>query len=264
MTGTHTTVAEPRPPAKGRTGLDPRTPRETLMPLDESGRVIDVAAGFTRMFMSQGEVADRIDVSRNHIGRLLRSGLFPTPDVWIARYLNGWDEQRIIEFTQAAGIIDEHGNRIINPETGKPVNPTDGAPGRVNKLRDLVSEHYNQTPRLYLGTTLIAALYQQDPAAVYTTRGRAKFIPADVVVSTRFGWAEERAIEFGYQAAKYKTTNRVDEWVLERTTHYQLPAATWAVDRAIELGPDMVRLLVGALKTAEHPVPRKLTKAAQE
>ncbi|RZF02935.1 helix-turn-helix domain-containing protein [Streptomyces albidoflavus] len=226
--------------------------------------ITDVAPGQTRMYMSQGEVAERIGLSRNGVGRLLNQGHFATPDVWIARYLKGWDEQRVVEFAQAAEILDADGQRRIDPKTGKPVNPTDGARTRSEALHKLVSEHYSTPPTMYLGTALIAACYQQAPAAVYITRGRSRFIPADIVISTRFGWDEQRIIEFGHQAGKFKTDDRVAEWALERTTQYHLPAADWATEEVLKQGGNAPAQLAAALKSAGHAVPRKVTQAAKK
>jgi len=223
----------------------------------------DVAPGYTRMYLSQSEVAEKLGLSRTHVGRLVRTNLFPTPDVWIATYLNGWSEERAIEFGQDAGILDAHGARLLDPETGRPVALTDGARTRTDRLRNLIADKYSEPPVPYLGTALIAALYQQAPAAIYTTRNRVRFIPADVVICTRFGWDEERIIEFGHQASKFKTPNRPDEWAIERTVQHKLPAADWATQRIIAQGPDAAAQVVAALKKAGHPVPRRLTNAAK-
>src|SRR5690606_29139208 len=145
--------------------------KEPPMPLT------DVAPGYTRMYLSQREVAEKLGLSRTHVGRLVRTNLFPTPDVWIATYLNGWSEERAIEFGQDAGILDAHGARLLDPETGRPVALTDGARTRTDRLRNLIADKYSEPPVPYLGTALIAALYQQAPAAIYTTRNRVRFIP---------------------------------------------------------------------------------------
>ncbi|MGA5183044.1 helix-turn-helix transcriptional regulator [Streptomyces pseudogriseolus] len=223
----------------------------------------DVAPGHTRMYLSQSEVAERLGLSRTHVGRLVRTGLFPTPDVWIASYLNGWSEDRTVQFGKDAGILDDNGVRRIDPETGRPVALTDGARTRTDRLRGIITEKYNEPPATYLGTALIAALYQQAPAAIYTTRNRVRFIPADVVICTRFGWDEERILEFGHQAGKFKTDNRPDEWAVERTVQHKLPAADWATDRIVTRIPEAAAEVVAALKDAGHPVPRRLINAAK-
>ncbi|MGV9816357.1 hypothetical protein ACWDTQ_31140 [Streptomyces cellulosae] len=224
--------------------------------------LIDVAPGLTRLYLSKSEVAKRLVISRNHIGRLITNKLFPDADVWIAKYLVGWDEQRILTFGREIGILDDNNQRILDPETGRPAAITGGSRTGTHRLRTIVNEGYRRTPETFLGAALIAELYQVAQASIYMNRSRERFIPADIAIDTRFGWSEERVIEYGLQTGRFKSPNRPNEWAIERTTVHGFPAADWATKRVIEQGPDAVAQVIAGLKEAGHPVPRRLTNAA--
>ncbi|MEU9755711.1 hypothetical protein AB0D90_21670 [Streptomyces althioticus] len=224
--------------------------------------LIDVAPGHTRLFLSKSGVAERLGISRNHIGRLITNNLFASPDVWVAKYLVGWDQERIVQFGKDIGVLDDNGQRRLDPETGKPVPITGGSRTGTDRLRTIVKESYSKTPALYLGAALIADVYEVAQASIYINRSRERFIPADVAVDTRFGWDEERVIEYGRQTGRFKSPDRPEKWAVERTTIHGLPAADWATDTVIAQGADAAAQVVAALKEAGHNVPRRLANAA--
>lgn len=182
----------------------------------------DFESGRTLVYIPQVDVATRLQISRNHVARMEKNGLLPTADVWIAKYLRGWDPERIDLFAIDAGILDEEGNFLTGPAV---------TPARRDETKALVVEKYSQPTRLYLGSVLVAALLDRDYSAVYTARGRDQWEAADVKVGSRYGWDEWRTIEFGKKSGRIGE-DRIDAWMSERTLDHGLdPRADWIIER---------------------------------
>lgn len=182
----------------------------------------DFESGRTARYVPQEGVGALLHISRNHVARMEKTGLLPTADVWVAKYLRGWEPERILTFGREAEIIDATGNHLHGPAKTRALKATTAA---------LVSEHYSQPTRMYLGTSLIGKLLRLDSFSVYTVRYREQWEAADVQVGTRFGWDEERVIRFGKQTGRIDEA-RVDQWMVERTAEHGLdPRTDWVLKR---------------------------------
>jgi hypothetical protein len=215
--------------------------------------VPDVVPGHTRKYLSLTDTANIAHLSRYHLGGLIERGQFPSPDVFIAPIYSGWDGDRVHNFCTEA--------ELIHPDGSKYKKPSGGNNERKALLQTLVAGPYRTRTRVYLGNTLMAAAYNLRAAALYQARDREKFLPADIVVSTRLGWDEEEVLRFGQQSGRIDESD-VTKWAVRRTLAWDLPVTDWVWDRAEQtdtqgnlLYPEIRDDLTAAGKWTDRPAP---------
>lgn len=194
----------------------------------------DIDPQLTRRYWNHTELAEGLHLSRAHLYRLLEDGHMLGPDVLVAAGTVGWDPRRARRFGADTDRLDAD---------GRPLGPQ--ADGSLAKAKDLIKTRYSARPRVYVSSWLASYVYGLDKATVFFMRQRDSFIPADVAVGNKFGWAEDRVIEFGEQTGRLDD-RKIDAWVVRRTEEFGLdPKIAW-VERRVQERPR----LTGALERA--------------
>jgi len=181
----------------------------------------DVLRGFTKRYWSHKELAEGLHLSRGHLYRLLEEGHMLGPDVVVAADNLGWDPRRARRFGVDTDRLDADGNPIGPP-----------ADGALAKAATLIKTRYSVKPKVYLSSWLASYAYGLKASSVYFIRKRSTgFIPADVVVDGKYGWSEERVIEFGEQTGRMDDT-KINKWMIRRTEEFGLdPDIPWVQRR---------------------------------
>lgn len=170
----------------------------------------------TRRYWSLQDLAEGLHLSRGHTYRLVEGGLMLPPDIVVAPNSFGWDPAR----ARAFGVDTERLNgdfQSIGP-------PPDGGAARAEEL---IKTKYAVTPKVYLSSWLASYAYGFKQNAVYFMRKRGGFIPADVLVASKFGWSEPRLMEYGEQTGRLDQEG-IRRWVVRRTEEFGLsPDIPW-------------------------------------
>lgn len=177
----------------------------------------------TRHFWSHKELAVGMHLSRGHLYRLMDDGQMLPPDVVIAKDNFGWDPKRARRFGADADRLDAD---------GRPMGPANDA--SLAKAALLAKTKYSVTPKVFLSSWLASFAYDLTSSAVYFMRTRSMFIPADVVVGGKYGWSEDRVLEFGEQTGRLDEKG-IDKWAVRRTAEFGLsPDTPWVQRRLAE------------------------------
>lgn len=190
----------------------------------------------TKRYWNHKELAEGLHLSRAHLYRLLEEGHMLGPDVVVAADNLGWDPKRALRFGADTDRLDAD---------GRPIGPQPD--GGLVKARDLIKTRYGARPRVYLSSWLTSYVYGLDKSTVFFMRKRDTFIPADVLVGRKFGWSEERIIEYGEQTGRLDD-RKIDAWLLRRSEEFGLsPDIAW-VERRVKERPLLTRPLERAVE----------------